>query len=190
MKEITAVIMAGGKSSRMKRNKALLEVSGEKMIEKIARALEGRFKEIMISTQSKETYAFLPYRTVTDDIPDQGPLMGILCALKASNTDINFVTACDIPEADMAFVESMMAFAGDYDVVVPVSKGDKFEPLFAFYHKSAIPEIEKMLTEGDRKTSNLMLRAHVKQIPMENNPWYHNLNTDGDYRSYLEKKKT
>ncbi|MCP5053992.1 MAG: molybdenum cofactor guanylyltransferase [bacterium] len=172
----------------MKRNKALLEVSGVRLIEKVGQNLEPYFKEIIVSAQSKEAYDFLPYRVVTDDVPDQGPLMGIMCGLKASSTAVNFVIACDIPEVNMEFVFEMMKYTGEYEMVVPVSEGGKFEPLFAFYNKSVVAYIEAMLAEGNRKAGNLILKGKVKKVPMEDNRWYYNLNTADEYKEYLKKQ--
>ncbi len=94
----TAIILAGGKSSRMGgTDKSLLPVSGVPMIEYIAGQLEGHFDEILIGANDSEKYRFLNLPIVADFETGKGPLMGIYSCLAASASDINFVTACDIP---------------------------------------------------------------------------------------------
>ncbi len=181
--------MAGGKSARMTKEKALLPVSGISLIEQVAHNLEPYFGEIIISTRDAELFDFLPYPAAIDETPDCGPLMGILCGLRVSHSAINFVTACDIPEIDGDFLEKMMLFADEYDIVVPTAPGNKFEPLFAFYKKNLLPRIEELLHSGIRQINRLFPECRTKYFPMEDAGWYYNLNTMSDYRSYLEKQR-
>jgi len=187
--DATAIILAGGKSTRMgnTENKALLQITGTHLIEKITRTLEPHFKEIIISTTpgTVSKYTFLPYRTAVDEEPDQGPLMGILTGLRVSNRPVNFVMACDIPEIDLPFIQTMAAFTPEYDIVVPVTGKDKYEPLFAFYHRRVIPKIRELLDRRIRKTIELFTLCRVKYIPLEKNNWFYNLNTLEDYERYL-----
>jgi len=185
---MTAVILAGGKSRRMKGHKALLPVSGLRLIEKVARNIEDYFQEILISAHSKELFDSLPYRVVIDNQRDQGPLMGILSGLQACATPVNFVIACDIPEIDTSFFQQMITYTGEYEIVVPVTGENKFEPLFAFYNKNLIPRIEDLLNHQTRQIIKLFPMARVKYIPMADNGWLYNLNTESDYRDYLKNK--
>jgi len=184
---IGAIILAGGKSKRMGGDKALLQVSGVRLIEKIARDIKTYFQEIIIitSVNTEAMSSFLPFRVVTDKEKNQGPLMGILTGLYASKYPINFVMACDIPEINVFFLQKMMAFTSDYDIVVPVTGEEMFEPLFAFYHKRVIPHIESLLDKGVRKVIKLFPLCRVKYISLEGEDWYFNLNTGEDYERYL-----
>ncbi len=186
--KMSAIILAGGESKRMKGDKAMLRVSGHRLIEKIARDIEPYFQEIIISisTNCADMYNFLPFRVVADKELNQGPLMGILTGLQASKHPVNFVIACDIPEINLSFLQKMTAFTKDYDIVVPVSGKEMFEPLFAFYHQRVIPHIEDLLNLGVRKITKLFPLCRVKYIPLEGEDWYYNLNTDEDYERYLK----
>lgn len=190
-KQLSAIILAGGKSTRMKENKAFLTVDNVPLIQKVANNIEDYFQEIIISTgaHSKEMFDFLPYRVVVDHQSLQGPLMGILCGLRASKTPVNFVIACDIPGIDIPFLHKMMAYIDEYEIVVPVSGQNKFEPLFAFYNKCLIPRIEHLLNRQTFKVTELFPQARVKYIPLENSGWFYNINTTGDYQSYLKGHK-
>ncbi len=184
---MSAIILAGGKSKRMGGDKALLQVSGLRLIEKIAHDIEPYFQEIIISSaNSEEMYSFLPFPVVADKEKNKGPLMGILTGLHASKYPINFVMACDIPEINVFFLQKMMAFTSDYDIVVPVTGENMFEPLFAFYHKRVIPHIESLLDNGVRKVIELFPLCRAKYISLEGEDWYFNLNTDEDYERYLK----
>ena len=182
---MSAIILAGGKSERMKENKALLPIQGIPLIQRIGQNLENHFQEIIISAQSGQLFAFLPYRVVKDEQPNQGPLMGILCGLEASTNSVNFLIACDIPEIDIPFLHRMMAYANQYEIVVPMTGEDKYEPLFAFYNKSVIPRIKDLLKQQTRKINKLFPLTKVKYIPLENTGWYYNLNSSEDYRRYV-----
>jgi molybdopterin-guanine dinucleotide biosynthesis protein A len=183
--KMSAIILAGGKSARMKENKAFLTIQGMPLIQRIGRNLEHHFQEIIISAQSAELFDFLPYRVVVDEQPDQGPLMGILCGLEASTNPVNFLIACDIPEIDIPFLHQMMAYTNQYEIVVPMSGEDKYEPLFAFYNKSVIPLIKDLLKQHTRQVNKLFRLTKVKYILLENTGWYYNLNSTEDYRRYL-----
>jgi molybdopterin-guanine dinucleotide biosynthesis protein A len=189
--KMAAIILAGGKSTRMEEDKALLTISGLRLIEKITRDIEPYFQEIIIST-SPETihrYTFLPLRTAVDKESHQGPLGGILTGLQASQYPVNFVIACDIPEIHIPFLQMMMMFTGEYDIVVPVTGEDKFEPLFAFYHRRLIPKIRDLLKQGIKQVLKLLPLCRVKYIPMVDQSWFYNLNTMEDYERYMREKK-
>jgi molybdopterin-guanine dinucleotide biosynthesis protein A len=183
---MSAVILAGGKSARMRENKPLLPVQGIPLIQKVAQNLEPYFQEIFISAQSREMFTFLPYPVIVDKEPDQGPLMGILSGLAASANPICFMIACDIPEIDTAFLHRMMSYTRQYEIVVPVSGKDKFEPLFAFYHKCLLPRVENLLKQQIRQVFRLFPLARTKYLPLEDRGWFYNLNNTEDYRKYLE----
>lgn len=185
---MSAIILAGGKSARMKENKALLPIQGVPLIQKIGRNLEHHFHEIIISAQSAELFDFLPYRVAVDEQPGQGPLMGVLCGLEASSNPINFVIACDIPEIDVPFLDRMISYTNQYEIVVPVSGEDKYEPLFAFYNKSVVPRIKDLLKQKIRQINKLFPLTKTKYIPLENIGWYYNLNSSEDFRRYIQSK--
>jgi len=192
LKDMSAILLAGGKSSRMKEEKCMLAVAGIPLVKKIASQLETHFNEIIISTntQGRDQLSFLPYPTAVDKRPHQGPMMGVLAGLELSNNPVNFVIACDIPEIDFTFVSQMAAYTQQYEIVVPVSGQNLYEPLFAFYNKSLIPRIKDLLENDIRKIIRLFDIAETKYIPFQHDGWYHNLNTKDDYHRFLEKNNS
>jgi molybdopterin-guanine dinucleotide biosynthesis protein A len=183
----TAIIMAGGSSSRMGTNKSILPLEGKPMIERICERLHGTFSQILISASNTDKFAFLGHQVVADKMQSQGPLMGIASALEASANEINFVMACDIPYINLSFIRKMLAEAVDVDMVIPVGSDGKYEPLFAVYCKSALAAINDVLASGRRKISDVFSRCRVKYIELGDADWLVNINTMAEYRKYRKK---
>ncbi|MEN6374380.1 MAG: molybdenum cofactor guanylyltransferase [Smithella sp.] len=186
--DATAIILAGGKSSRMGRDKSLLSTNDIPLIEKIASQLEGHFPEIIISANDMEKYRFLRLPVVPDLEAGKGPLMGIYSALLRSKHEKNFVVACDIPDLDINYVKELIWEANDHQIVIPVWSDGRLEPLFAVYKKSVVGNIKKLLDAGHRKIRLLFELADVKYLPLpDEGKWYRNLNTLEDYQNYIKQ---
>ena len=184
----TAIILAGGKSSRMGEDKSLLTADNRTMIEKIVHQLIGHFREIIISANDVEKYSFLDLRVVPDLEKGQGPLMGIYSALLQSRHEINFFVACDIPDLNMVYVKELMRQAKSHEIVVPTWSDGRFEPLFAVYNKSILDKAKKVLDSGRRKINLLYDLANVMYLPMPDDvKWFKNLNTREEYKNYIEQ---
>ncbi len=182
----TAIIMAGGGSSRMGTDKSMLPIKGQSMIEAICEQLRGSFDQILISADEVDKFAFLGFEVVPDKVPEQGPLMGIASALEASANELNFVVACDIPKINLSCVNRMLteALENQADIVVPTTGKEKYEPLFAIYRKSALKAINKALSSGKRKITDVFTLCTVKHIELDDTDWLVNLNTMADYEEF------
>ena len=102
---------------------------------------------------------------------------------------MNFITACDIPEINIKFVEKMLLESEGYDIIIPVTGTDKYEPLFAVYRKSVIKPAEKILNHGKGRIIELFKYLNVKFIKLPENNWYFNINTLDDYHSAMTAKE-
>ena len=182
----TAIIMAGGDSSRMGADKSMLPIKGRPLIEHICEQLRGTFGQILISTNEVEKLAFLGFEIIPDKTPGQGPLMGIASALEGSANELNFVVSCDIPHIELWFVRRMLSEAKAVDVVIPTTGDEKYEPLFAVYCKSALEAINEVLDAGRRKISDVFARCNVKYIELEAERFV-NLNTMAEYEEFRGK---
>ena len=187
---VSAIILAGGQSRRMQREKSLLPVNGRTLIESVIAQIGPHFREIIISTAAKEKFAFLNLPLIKDEVPGQGPLMAILSALRVSNHAVNFILACDIPFIHIPFLQKILFLAKSHDIVVPRYRDGKFEPLFAAYNRGIIPVIEKQIKRGDRKISHLFRVCRTKFMAMDEQKWFRNLNTLKEYYDYLRQNKT
>ena len=197
----TAIIMAGGGSSRMGADKSMLPITSRPMIEEICRQLRRCFTQIIISANEADKYSFLSLPVIADRVIGQGPLMGIASALEASDNEVNFVVACDIPYINLGFVREMLAEAeeADVDIVVPThesrvtsDESRKYEPLFAVYCKSALGAINETLSLGKRKISDAFSRCRVRYIELDapsgvlwTGDWFTNINTMAEYEEFL-----
>lgn len=185
MNSKTAVILAGGKSTRMKRDKAFLDIDGEKLIDLIYRQLEPHFDEILISVSRKNADLFSNYKIVIDENEGEGPLRGILSGLKAASNETVFFIATDIPNIDLELLKSIISFSEEFDVIVPKTLAGHYEPLFAVYKKSLVSKIYSFLNSGRRKIIDLYPLCNTKFILMDNEEKLININTPEDYKRFL-----
>jgi len=187
---VAAIVLAGGQSRRMNREKSLLlDNNGRPLIETIIAQLRPCFTGIMISAGDKDKFAFLNLPVIVDEVPGQGPLPAILSALRASPQAGNFIMACDIPVIHIPFIQNILARSSRYEIVVPRYKDGKFEPLFAFYHRSIIAAIERQIGTGDLRISSLFRTCRTKFVAMDGQKWFRNLNTMEEYHAYLQSEK-
>ena len=163
---ITAAILAGGSSSRMGSNKALLTVEGSPLIERIYHTMARLFREVVLVTNTPEEYAFLPCVMVSDRYPDAGPLAGLHAALMAAAGNRIFMTACDTPFLNPDVIRMICSVVGEYDAVVPISRSG-MEPLQALYGRRCLAVVEQALEQGDRKLLNLLDRVRTRFVTPE-----------------------
>ena len=187
---VSAIILAGGQSWRMQREKSLLPVNGRTLIETVIAQIRPHFSEIIISAIAKDKFAFLNLLIIEDEMPGQGPLMAIMSALRVSAHAVNFILACDIPFIHIPFMQEILSLAKSHDIVVPRYRDGKFEPLLAAYNRGIIPVIEKQIKRGDRKISSLFPVCRTKFVAMDEQKWFRNLNTMKEYHDYLRQKNT
>lgn len=181
----TAIVLAGGKSSRMGGvDKSMLDINGVPMIQYISQRLQDVFGEVIIGASDTARYDFLGLKVVPDLAPDKGPLMGIYSCLLASANDLNFITACDIPEINVDFIAGMLDSAAGADIVMPVRGGERYEPLYAVYRKVVTGKAEILLNEGSLRISDLFSLVNTVFVGFGDGEWYHNLNYRDDYLRY------
>ena len=183
----TAIILAGGSSGRMGTDKSLLPIKSKPIVEHICEQLCDSFEQILISANEVGKLAFLGFEVVPDRQTGQGPLMGIASALEASENELNFVVACDIPDIDLKFIKRLLTEAQEADIVIPTTDGnEKLEPLFAVYRKSTLGVINEVLSSGGRKISDVFSRCNVRYVKMKAGQ-ITNLNTMDEYEQFRKK---
>jgi molybdopterin-guanine dinucleotide biosynthesis protein A len=161
---ITSVIQAGGRSTRMGgRPKALMQLGGRRIIERVLAALAPVADDVMVVTNTPELYAFLGLPMVADVYPDHGSLGGIYSGLKAASGDAAFTVACDMPFLHPDIVRLVVERAGQGDVVIP-RVGRRLEPMHATYAKACLPHIEERLQAGQLKIVEFLERVRVVEI--------------------------
>lgn len=161
---ITGVIQAGGKSTRMGgRPKALMELGGRRIIDRVVEVLRGVTRDVLLVTNTPELYATLGLPMVPDVFPDHGSLGGIYSGLKAAPGDAAFTVACDMPFLMPEVARLVIDRAGLADVVVP-KIAEQFETLHACYAKACLAPMESRLREGRLKIVGFFDEVRVLTI--------------------------
>ena len=162
---VTGVIQAGGRSTRMGGEpKALMELGGKRIIERIVDVLGPILPDLLIVTNTPELYAFLRLLTVPDVFPDHGSLGGIYTGLKAAKGEAAFTVACDMPFLKPEVVRLVVSRAGEADVVIP-KVGEQYETLHALYAKACLPHMEAALQAKRFKVIGFFPQVKVLEIP-------------------------
>jgi molybdenum cofactor guanylyltransferase len=171
--DAAAFILAGGRSSRMGRDKAWLELAGLPLVLRIARAVEPLVSSVTV-IGPPERFASLGLAAIPDRIPARaasgesscGPLGGIITALNATQCSWNLVLACDLPYITTAWLEWLLGRAGasEAQAVVP-ERTSGVEPLAAVYRKECAQVLAEALSRDVRKVSEALRDLRVARIP-------------------------
>src|SRR5688500_7804830 len=121
-REFTVLVLAGGRSSRMGSDKALLRIypDGPTLIEHVVNiAQQAQPSEVLLVTNSPEAYRFLNLPSVPDAFEDSGPLGGIVGGMRAGSAELFVVIACDMPSLNAEFLRYLVSLASGFEAVVP-----------------------------------------------------------------------
>ncbi|MDD5154347.1 MAG: molybdenum cofactor guanylyltransferase [Thermodesulfobacteriota bacterium] len=161
---MTAIILAGGKSERMKENKALLALEGRPIIGHICEVLKDIFDELIVVTNHPCAYSFLGVKVVTDLIKGKGPLGGLYTGLFYAASSHAFVVACDMPFLKKEVIDYILKQTSPKrDVIVPLISGG-YEPLHAVYARRCLDYIHEDLIADQLKTTGFYNRVRIKTI--------------------------
>lgn len=191
--DASAVILTGGKSSRMGRPKALLPFAGEPLIAHVVRKLKRIFAEAVVVAAPEQELPTLPVTLVRDEVAYQGPVSGIYHGLKASTREACFVTSCDAPFLNLQLISGLVSQLSDFDVVVPYWQ-ERFQPLHAVYRRHVFPLLREQLNRGELRPISLYSKVRTREIQEEEirrlDPEglsFLNMNSPEDYREALER---
>ena len=159
----TGILLAGGKSSRMNRNKAFLELGGRPLVERSLAVLQTVFTEVLISSNKPELFARYDVPVIKDEILGRGPLEGLYQGLKVATYDEAFFVACDMPFLEAELIRLLAKWIPEYDIVVPRLQSGP-HPLHAFYHRRCLPAIKRNLEAGRLKVSDFCQACSVRYV--------------------------
>lgn len=180
--KVAGFVLAGGESRRMGTDKALLNVAGEPLLERVARAVEDAAGCVTI-IGPPERYAHLGRRVIPDEKPGLGPLGGIVTALGATDAEYSIITACDLPEISTEFLARLLAFARETppgDCWVPRGPSG-LEPLCAVWHAGALSRLRCALAAGTRKMKEVIAGLETHTFPVPDSAVFRNINTPQDW---------
>jgi molybdopterin-guanine dinucleotide biosynthesis protein A len=150
IEDAACVILAGGESRRMGRNKAQAELVGRTLVERVALTVSPLFEERMLSLNPEGYQISVDGFTVlADTLPGRGPALGVCSALERSKEDWVFVVGCDHPFLSATVVKYLSELRDGHDAVVPVVKG-KTQTICAFYKKSCLAPLKQRVERGER----------------------------------------
>ena len=186
--DTTGVILAGGKSRRMGRDKALLELGGKTLIDRVLERFVPLFPELIVVTNDIPRLAPPGATVVSDLLPGAGALGGLYTGLVYASFPRIFICACDMPFVSPAAIEYLLHQADRYDVVLPVFP-DGPHPLHAVYGKRCKRPIATRLAAGSLRIIDFFPEVRVLEVtrdslegvdPELRSVW--NLNTPEDLR--------
>lgn len=183
----TGIILSGGQSSRMKKNKAFLLLNEKTFIEETIEKLKTIVDEVIVVTNEPDLYKDLSAHVVTDIIPKMGPLSGIHAGLTYATNEYSFIVACDMPFISTELGAHLLSVSKGFDVVVP-QIGEFLQPLHAVYGKGCIKPIEELLANDRRRIVafypsvkvNYIGNQTIGQFVSDQDKTFYNVNTPAE----------
>ena len=175
---ITGIILAGGKSSRMGKDKGFLELNGKTFMSHIIEALKPVVKEMIVVSNASD-YDVFNLKRVEDMIEDAGPLAGLYTGLFHSETENNIVLSCDVPLISTGVLKKLIdGFTSEADVIQIESQG-KTMPLIAMYKKHCWKHFLKQLEQGERRMRVVVEELQTKTLKLDTDSeqYVRNINT-------------
>jgi molybdenum cofactor guanylyltransferase len=189
-----AIVLCGGKSTRMGASKALLPFGPETMLQRVVRLLETVVSPIVVVAAAEQDLPLLPHGVIVtrDEEEGRGPLEGLRAGLKAlpANVDAAYVTSCDVPLLVPGFVRQMLDLCDDHDVAVIEIDGFT-HPLSAVYRRTVLTHVEELLAHDRLRPAFLFDRVKTRRVRPDEisvDPelrTLRNLNTRQDYEQAL-----
>jgi len=161
--EISVIVMAGGRSSRMGKDKALLPLGGRTLLEHILARVEPLSDDLVVAARGVERFRGFPARMVEDEPGQRGSLTGLYSGLRAVRNDLALAVGCDMPFLNPRLIRYMALLAPGHDVVVP-RVGGFLEPLHAFYRQTCLGPMEAVLRRGEQKIVAFFPQVRVREV--------------------------
>ena len=191
MPEIDAVILAGGRSRRMGRDKALLPF-GE--YDTLAQYQYARLEKIFprVSISAKEDKFPFPVPLIPDEAEDSSPMVALAAILKSIQGDAAFILGVDLPFVDQKIIQKLLetyTAHPEIDAVVPVTPAGA-EPLSAVYTRRMLPRIETSLNAGEHRLQSLFETGQILRVPFEDTAPFANLNRPEEYEKAMQRVRS
>jgi molybdenum cofactor guanylyltransferase len=184
----TGFVVAGGRSQRMGRDKALLPWAGTSLLRHALFRLDSVCGDVRILCGAEPRYTDFGVPVHTDVVKDAGPLGGVHAGLVNLGSGVGLFLGVDTPLVPPSLLAALLAAAEDYDAVVPVVAGHA-EPLCAVYRSTCLEPVQRCLESGGRKMTSFWPEIRVRTVGHDEltafgdpSELFRNLNTPEDYR--------
>ena len=169
---IGAIILAGGKSSRMGRDKAFIRLANGKMIiQSIIDAILPVTPHLQIIANSPAYHQF-GFTVYEDLVKEKGPMGGLLTGLQRSEHEYNLVLGCDMPFITTELLQYLVARTSKKDLAVVASRGGRTEPLCGIYHKKCCALLTEMLGRDQLSLQQALQRLPATLLEISHEPFY------------------
>jgi molybdopterin-guanine dinucleotide biosynthesis protein A len=162
---VSGIILSGGKSSRMGKDKGLIELNGKPMIQHVIDHIEPICDQVLISANDK-AYEDFGYPVHNDEINEIGPAGGIISCLKHSTNENNIIISCDLPFASTEFIRKLLDLSGDYKITLPKS-GPHYQPLCAVYSNEVYAVFMDCINKGIYSLKSIIKEFRIQVIMQE-----------------------
>jgi molybdenum cofactor guanylyltransferase len=166
-RDMNCIILAGGKSKRLGRNKLLEKVGGLTLLDRVIIKLSSLRTSIIVVVAADsilpDLTGYSDVKVIQDVIPGKGSLGGLYSGLEYSDQQFNLVTACDMPFLDINLFQYMISLIENNDAVVPVVN-DNVEPLHAVYSKNCLTAIQSLILQNRLSILNLFPLIKVRFV--------------------------
>jgi len=160
---VSAAILAGGKSRRMGRDKAWLDLGdGVPLVRRVADALANVASEIVV-VATDQRFAALGFPVVPDRYGEKGAFGGIATAVAATGGELVCVAACDMPWPSPAVYQLLLRLVDGYDVAIP-KVAEELETMHAVYRRTCLPAMERALARGDMRVISFFAEVRVREV--------------------------
>jgi molybdenum cofactor guanylyltransferase len=163
---LTAFVLAGGRSTRMRQDKALLKLHDGCLIDYPIRALQLLTPDVRIIGDPQK-YSFLKLPAIPDSIESRGPLSGIYSALRVSPSFFNLIVGCDMPRVSLSFLKLLLGKTALGDAVMMKFDDGLVEPLCSVYSKACLQAIEENFRRQQYKISEVLKSVKVAYVSEE-----------------------
>ncbi|MCB4798105.1 molybdenum cofactor guanylyltransferase [Neotamlana laminarinivorans] len=165
---ITGIVLAGGKSSRMGTDKGFLKIDGKHFVEYSIEALKPLTTQVLIVSDNVD-YNIFNCERIPDTIKNSGPVSGIYSGLTASKTKWNLILSCDIPLIKTEILQKLLNEIPDNFDAVLTKSNNKLMPLIGLYKKSCSNTFKNALENNEKRLQMVLKSLKTKQIVLKNN---------------------
>ena len=187
IQQVTGVILAGGKSTRVGQNKALLPYRGRSLIESVIETMASVFSRVVLSVHQPDSYPQLQLPEIVDRYPEIGPMGGITSVLESGESRI-FCVGCDMPFLNADLIQHLCSF-DSFDAVIPVWQ-DRPQVLHALYSQSLLSSFQESITANRYRITDALENRQVLYLfdVDEDGRSFQNLNTPADYDEVVKNR--